>query len=291
MQGQFPNGGEQTYKSFGALVKILPGVAYKVNDRLSVGATFGVGISHAELEGPYTLQNAGLLTGLPTRIDLQGTGATPVYSFGLQYKLTEVTTVGVTYQSASKFELEGNAVADVPVLGSAQYDAHVDITWPQTLGFGVRHELDPCNIVSADLVWFDWSGSFDNFGIQLTDADRALFPDIDETLPLDWRDTISVKLGYERLLDAQRTVRAGYVYHRNPVPTSTMTPYIQGIFEHALSVGYGFHWREWELDASYMFLFSPEFVVGTNDLAGNDFDNATHQAFIHAVGLSAIRRF
>ncbi len=291
MRGQFPFGGEQTYKSFGALTKILPGVAYQVNERFSIGATFGMAISHVELEGPYTLQNAGFLTGLPTRIDLQATGATPVYSFGMMYQLSDATTLGVTYQSESRFELEGNTYAEIPVLGGARYDTHFNIAWPRTLGVGLRHELNPENVISCDLVWFDWSEAFDEFNIALTDADRLLFPNISETLPLDWRDTISVKLGYERMLAKNRVLRCGYVYHRNPIPTSTMTPYIQGIFEHALSAGYGFTWRQWELDASYMFLFSPTFSVGDNALVGSDFDNATHQAFIHAIGFNAIRRF
>lgn len=291
MQGPFPFLGDQDYKSFGALVKILPGVAWQVNDRLAVGATLGVGISHVELEGPYTLQNAGFLTGVPTRIDMQGTGATPVFSFGTQYRLTEMTTVGVTYQSESRFRMDGNAVAEVPLLGSARYDADINITWPETLGFGVRHEVDPWNVASLDLVWFNWSQAFDDIGIVLKDADQPLFPNIQETLPLAWRDTLSVKLGWEHKLDAQRTLRAGYVYHRNPIPAATLTPYIQAIFEHAFSLGYGFQWRQWELDASYMFLMSPRVRVENSGIIGGDFDQSSHKAFIHAVGLSAIRRF
>ncbi len=291
MQGQFPFGGDQTYKSFGALVKILPGVAWKATDRLSLGATFGLGISHTELEGPYTLQNAGLLTGLPTRIDLQGTGVTPVFSFGMMYQLTDVTTFGVTYQSESRFGMDGNAVAQVPLLGTAHYDADIRITWPETLGFGLRHEVNATNVASIDLVWFNWSQAFDDIGITLKDADRVLFPDIHETLPLGWKDTLSVKLGWEHTLENDHIVRAGYVYHRNPIPNATLTPYIQAIFEHSFSLGYGFQWRKWELDTSYMFLMSPKLHVGTSSIAGGDFDNSTHQAFIHALGLSAIRRF
>lgn len=291
MQGQFPFGGEQTYKSFAALTKILPGVAYAVNDRLSVGGTFGVAVSHAEIEGPYTLQDAGVLSGLPTLMDLQATGATPVYSFGLQYELTEATTFGVTYQSESRFSLEGNSLVTVPVLGSARYDTHVAMTWPETLGFGLRHELCPHRILSADLVWYNWSAAFDSVGVTMSDADRVLFPDVNDEFPLGWRDTLSVKLGYERVLSNGHIARCGYVYHRNPIPAGTLTPYLQGILEHAFSVGYGMKLYGWEVDASYMFLFSPEVTVGTNDLLGSDFDNSTHQAFVHALGISVIKRF
>ena len=291
LEAQPPFGGQQTYKSFAALTKILPGVAWQVTDRLSLGSTLGVAISHVELEGPYTLQNAGLLSGLPTLVDLQATGATPVFSFGLQYELTESTTFGVTYQSESRFELEGNTLATVPVLGSSRYDTHVHMTWPETLGFGLRHELCPHRILSADLVWFNWSQAFDTIGVGLTDADRLLFPDIHDELPLSWRDTLSVKLGYEQVLSNGHTVRCGYIYHRNPVPDATLTPYIQAILEHAFSVGYGVQWRQWEIDASYMFLFSPDVFVEDSELLGGDFDQSSHTFRCHALGISAIRRF
>jgi len=291
LDGQPPFGGEQTYKSFAALTKILPGAAFKVNDQLSVGGTFGMAISHAELEGPYTLQNAGILSGLPTLVDLQATGVTPVFSLGLQYELTEATTFGMTYQSESRFQLEGNSLVTVPVIGSARYDTHLDMTWPESLGFGLRHELCPHRILSADLVWFNWSAAFDELGVSLSDADRLIFPDINEQLPLQWRDTLSMKLGYERILQNGHTARCGYVYHRNPIPADTLTPYIQAILEHAFSVGYGLQVWGWELDASYMFLFSPEVNVGQSGLLGGDFDDSTHRAYVHALGLSVIRRF
>lgn len=291
LQAQFPFAGTQTYKSFAALTKILPGAAMKVNDRLAFGGTFGVAISHAELEGPYTLQNAGIFSGLPTIVDLQATGATPVFSLGLQYELTEATTFGVTYQSVSRFELEGNTLVTAPVIGTSRYDTHVDMTWPETLGFGVRHELCPHRILSTELVWFNWSEAFDSLGVSLSDADRLIFPDINEQMPLNWRDTLSVKFGYEQVLPNGHVARCGYVYHRNPIPDGTLTPYIQAVLEHAVSLGYGIQWRSWELDASYMFLFSPEIDVGNSDFRGGDFDNATHRAFIHALGISAIKRF
>ncbi len=41
-------------------MKILPALSYRVTDRLSIGATLGLGLSYAELEGPYFLQGPTL---------------------------------------------------------------------------------------------------------------------------------------------------------------------------------------------------------------------------------------
>ena len=74
--------GNREYTSLGALIKILPALAWKIDERLSVGGTFGLAISHAQLEVPFNLQT-GLLAGLPTMLDLKATGFAATWSLGL----------------------------------------------------------------------------------------------------------------------------------------------------------------------------------------------------------------
>ena len=283
--------GDQRYRSFGLQGKILPAVAYRVNDRLSVGATLGMGISHIELEGPYCLQTPPL-QGLGTRMTLGQSGATLIWSAGLQYALTDRTQLGVAYQSASDYTLHGRINIDVPGLGNCGYDSAMNITWPQTLGIGVRHELCPHRTLAADVIWTGWSTAFDNFGFHLNNPTTPGFISFYEEFPLNWSDSISVRLGYERELSNGHIVRCGYVHTKNPIPNSTLTPFIQAIHEHAVSVGYGWTTkRNWQIDLSYMYCFSPTIHVGTSDIIGGDFDDSTHRAQAHLLGLSLIRQF
>jgi long-chain fatty acid transport protein len=291
MQGPFPFAGPREYKSFGALCKVLPGVSCRLTDRLSVGATFGLGISHAEFEGPYFLQGPGLFAGTPTLMDLKGTGVTPVWSLGLQYQLTESTTIGATYLSASRVELEGDTQVTLPgPMGSASYESELEVEWPQSVGIGIRQQLGPCQAVSADLIWFGWSSAFDQFQLGLQDPSNPFFPQIDETIPLNWRDTLSVRIGFEREIAIGGTLRLGYVYHRNPIPAATLTPFIQGTLEHSLSIGYGWRWGGWEIDAGYMYLFGEEQPVVDSQLLGGDFDSSSHDAAVHAVFVGLQKR-
>lgn len=291
LQGPFPLLGEQHYKSFGALVKILPAVAYRVTDRLSVGATLGVGVSHTEIEGPYFLQGPSMLRGLPTLMDVQGTGAAPIFSVGMQYALTDQTTIGLTYQSESRFHLDGNTFVAVPLMGEARYESQLDVTWPRSLGMGVRHAVCPHRIVSADVIWYDWSSAFDDFGLHLSEPTNPAFPSLVEQFPLRWRDTVSVRLGYERIFSSGRTVRCGYVYHRSPVNDATLTPYVQATLEHAFGVGYGWRCLGMEWDLTYMFSFGPAHDVGTSSLVGGDFDGSHHTAQSHCIAIGALKRF
>ncbi len=292
---EFP--GTRLYKSFGALGKVLPGLSCRVNDRLTVGGTLGVGISHVELEGPYYLQSFPL-AGLATMIDLQTTGAALTWSAGLQYQLTPATTIGLTYQSESSFRLDGNIRVETPIPGLAgsYYDADLKIMWPRSLGLGVRHEICPCRILSADVIWFDWATAFDQFDLHLSDPSNFVFEmaglsTLDETLPLNWRDTVSVRVGYERHFGCGRVGRVGYTYHRNPIPAGTLTPYIQTILEHTFTAGYGWCCGDWHIDLAYQFTFGPDVNVTTSDLAGGDFNDSRHEANAHVLLVSLLKRF
>lgn len=291
MNGASPFSGPQVYDSFGSLTKILPALAFAPTDRLSIGGTLGVGVSHMELESPYFLQSPGPLFGTPVELDLQGTGATLIWSLGLQYKLSDRTTLGVTYQSESAFTLDGPAKVTIPGLGEFRYDADTSVTWPRSLGVGMKHAVNDRHTFSADVIWFDWSEAFNDIRVALNDPSNPVFPQVNETLPLDWRDTVSVRLGYEIDLGDCRTVRFGYVYHRNPIPASTITPLIQAITEHGFSTGYGFRFRGVEIDLAYMLTIGEDVQVNNSQFVGGDFNNARHGAVTHAIAIGAIKRF
>src|SRR5690606_16316728 len=94
--------GNDIYSSFASLAKIMPGAACQVTENLSMGASLGLGVSYAVLDGPYVLQT-GPLAGARALVDIEGAGATTVWSVGLQYRLSDSTTLGVAYQSESRF--------------------------------------------------------------------------------------------------------------------------------------------------------------------------------------------
>jgi len=296
MQGPAAFPGRQRYKSIGTLARILPAVAYQVTDWLSVGASLGVAASHMELEGPYYLQSPGPWRGAPTLLDLQATGASPTGAVGLQVLLTPTTTVGLAYYEETRMRLDGTARVTVPGLGQSAFDADFRMAWPRSLGLGVRQEVGLQGVLSADVYWYNWSRAFDNFRVNLSDASNPVFaqvlgPQIQETMPLAWRDTVSVRVGYEHFLTERQVVRAGYIYHRNPIPDGTLAPFIQTTLEHSPSIGYGWQNECYAIDLAYQYSFDRPRDVASSDFVGGDFDQARHHTTAHWFFFSFLRRF
>ncbi|MHC4398469.1 MAG: OmpP1/FadL family transporter [Planctomycetota bacterium] len=282
--------GIHEYRSLGAMGKIIPGVAYRLTDRLSIGATLGVGVSHVELEGPYFLQT-GVMSGFPTLLDLQATGASVAWSVGLQHKLSDRTAFGLTYIGQTRFHLDGKAAVNVGGLPS-RFDADVDLTWPRSLGLGVKHSFCDHRRISADVIWFDWSSAFDEIGLALTNGSNRLLPTaVNDQFPLRWRDSISVRLGYEHFLTPCCVVRAGYAAHRNPIPSDTLSPYIPTILEHAVSVGLGKRWDGYRVDLAYQFSFGSDRSVTQSGIVGDDFSNSRAGAQAHWISVSLLHQF
>ena len=294
LNGPAPFTGQRNYKSMGVLAKVLPGVSVKMTDRWSVGGALGVGISHIELEGPYTLQS-GALAGTPTMLDLQQTGAGLAWSVGTQYQLTSATTLGLTYQDETRMQLGGNARVEIPGLGQTYYDTELDWIWPRSVGLGLQHQACACRRYGADVVWYDWSSAFEQLDLKFRDPTNPLFeavagPRVDEAFPLLWRDSISVRMGVEQSLNNSKVVRMGYAWNRNPIPTATLTNYIPAVLEHTFSTGYGWKVAGYELDLAYQFSYGPTHHVQDSLLLGGDFDNSRIRTHAHWLMFSVMRR-
>ncbi|MGH7129634.1 MAG: OmpP1/FadL family transporter, partial [Planctomycetaceae bacterium] len=175
MAAPAPFPGREKYYSLGTLIKVLPGAAVRLTERLSVGATVGLAFSQIELDGPFFVQS-GMLRGAPTLLKLNTDGLAPTWSIGAQYQLSERTTFGVVYSSETRFELEGDARATIiapPAPVMSDFDAEVDIVWPRSIGAGVTHWINCRHRVSLDVLWFDWSDAFDQLDLTLSNPSFA----------------------------------------------------------------------------------------------------------------------
>ena len=290
-------GPKTSYSSFGALIKVIPGIAYQVTDKWSVGATLGVAASRIELNSPMFVQT-GVLAAAPANLDLSVDGLAPTWSVGTQYQLTDTTTLGVAYTSKCDFTLKGEAAASVvgltPDPVNSEFDANMNLVWPQSLGAGISQEIGDWQRVSADVVWYDWSSAFNSVDMRFTDATNPLIPfvvgpELNDSIPLNWHDGISIRLGYELFRTANDVIRLGYIHNSRNIPSSTLTPLIPATMEHSFTIGYGICGETWRTDIAYQYAWSPERTVGTSALVGGDFSNSTSTSQAHWLMISFMR--
>jgi long-chain fatty acid transport protein len=287
------------YRSLDLFGKLLPAVSYQVTDNLSIGGGVGVALNHAALVGPYFFQT-GALQGAPTISSVHATGVGVCGNFGIQYRVTPDTMLGIAYTAPTHFVMDGNARATVltPLgpLTTGFGDAKVNLTWPQSLGIGVKQNLCGCRRIGVDVIWYNWSSAFDQIGFTLMNPTNQIVGalagnTIHDALPLRWHDTVSLRTGYEKDLNDVWTWRAGYVFHTSPVPSATLNPYTDGILLHTFCLGGTCRLRRGSINASYQYSFSPARHVADSDLVGGDFSNSSLTAQAHLVNLSYLLAF
>ena len=292
--------GNQSYKSFGSLVKVLPGVAYRPTENLTIGATFGFAYSYESLETPFFLQQ-GPAAG--------GTGADETRWRRLRADLVGRRPVQADRDDDAGCRLhqrrplqprwapERASLRLGPGPVGTHYESSAKMSWPATVGLGIKQDLTPRQRVSLDVVWIDWADAFKNVGLELSGSSNPLFtqllgPAISQSIPLNWWDSVSVRTGYEWFYSDASVLRLGYTYNSITIPSSTLTPWIPGILEHAFSIGWGTRFYDtWRFDAAYQFSFSPERHEGTSALVGGDFNNSTFDAQVHWISVALTHTF
>jgi Long-chain fatty acid transport protein len=114
-------------------INVSPSVAYRVNDRLSVGGGVQVGYVKARLTQAIDLSAAGQGDGLAT---VKGDDIGYGFDLGALYEFTKTTRVGVNWRSQMSYTLEGDARYDVPAFIAAlrpdlrNIGATADLTTP-----------------------------------------------------------------------------------------------------------------------------------------------------------------
>jgi long-chain fatty acid transport protein len=298
---QFQNSfaGPQKYESLDGMGKCLFALSHRLTDRLSIGGNVGFAINYLDIQGPLYLQS-GALTGAPTIVNLQNTGVAPVGGFGLQYLLTQNTTLGLSYISESKFKMGGNmdalayGVAPFPIY--SKFEATTNLVWPRSLGVGLSHRFNRRHTLGVDVIWYDWSNAFNGVNVNLTNPTNPLVaalagPANVQHLPLNWRDTVSLRLGYQWSPDTVNIYRLGYVYHASPAATATLTPYTDGLLTDVFTAGYSRKIKRAYLNFAYQYMFGPTRSVGTSALAGGDFSHSTLHTQAHAAMIGILVPF
>ncbi len=230
--------------TFYGLFKIVPGVAYKINDHWSVG--LAIHIDHAQLETNSAVPGTFAETAGTDR----GNGAFGIgFGIGVLYKPLDILSVGVAY-TTEQWMQDFQRYKDLLPKG---------LNFPQQLTAGLSVKPMEKLFVNTDFHWINWSGATGGFGTSVASGG------------LGWRDQFIAKIGVQYQPLDFLTLRAGYNYGRSAIPPSSLfaSELAIPIGEHHIGGGFGIRMgKHARVDFSYMHTLSKTVTDNGTQLAG-----------------------
>lgn len=282
------------------VIDLNPTVAYRINDRFSIGGGISVQFLDATLsqavdsggsclglaaQVPTLSQadclNAGLAPGnlaTDSFAEITGDSVDVTFNLSVLFEPREGTRIGVAYRNGIDHELEGDADftvnpalagvlqnAQLPIFQDVSASAGADL--PPQLMFSIAHQLNSRVQLLADATWTGWS-SLEEIRVQF---DNPVQPD--SPTPLNWENAWRVSAGLNYQLNNKWTLRGGVAFDGDPTPNANFrTSRVPRDDTRWLSVGAGYRLNDRSsFDVGYSFLSIGELPIDNNilDAAGN----------------------
>jgi long-chain fatty acid transport protein len=204
-------------------LRIGPAIAYKANDRLSLGAGVSLVVNQ------MSAKNFEITPGMPPTVKSLNFPTDIAYGasfvLGMTYAITPDTRFGAAYTSRSySQDLQWNMDDGVWSLSFED---------PQTVAIGLSHQASDRLQLEADLKWVDYSGVRSSSVLSGPTAAK------DKTLAYGWDDQFVLGLGAKYRASDRYTLMAGYNYGNSPLDEADINNNagVTAIIEHHLSAG------------------------------------------------------
>jgi long-chain fatty acid transport protein len=204
-----------TYTSYSQM-RFAPGLSYKINDIVSVGAAVNIMYGTMEFNAGGGLPHMGASS--------FGYGAT----FGVLIKPIDMIQIGLAYETESFFE-------DYKFNTAAGQD-RIEFNQPQTatVGFGIKPVKDL--VIGFDVQWINWSQTVgENLPKYKANGSGAM------PWNMDWDDQFVYKVGIQYAVHPMVTLRAGYNYGKMPLNSNRAFENMAfpAVSEHHITAGIG----------------------------------------------------
>lgn len=253
----------QAVKSEVKTLNINTALAFKVNNVVSLG--FGVDYQTLNAELTSAVNYTGVIAQVslaalaaPANLGLQGTSSvkgndsTWGYDFGVLLTPTPGTKIGLSYRSATKYTVAGDATFVAPTSSNATGQAIItgasnsttsaaaptngpislNIKLPASARLALAQQLGSKTELLGEVSWMQWS-SIPELRIQRSAGVSGVL----KNTPENWENTWRYALGANFQVMPGVKLRVGAALDKSPVPDSTRTPRLPDKDRTWLSVG------------------------------------------------------
>jgi long-chain fatty acid transport protein len=235
-------------------IDLTPGLAYRVDDWLSLGATINFQYADAKLSSalPNTLLPGGPTPATDGLSTLRGRGVAIGGDVGILLKPVPGTQLGLNYRSRMHSTLGGSIhtqglTGPLAVL-NGQPAVSTDLDFPDVVTAGLVHRLTPRLTLLAGAQFFSWS-RFREVRVNFGDMPPVV-------LPQRYANSYTASIGVEYELGDNWRIRSGFQFDETPtVDQSRNTTVPDG---NRYWAAMGLTWRvsdAWSLEAAYAHVF------------------------------------
>lgn len=250
---------------------INPNIAWKINEKFSVGA--GVSLQYAKaklglgMNVPGTLINPAYPADLlPVHAVVKGDSWAWGWNVGMMFQPVDTVRIGLSYRSSIDHDAEGHTDATVAGNAMPRSDMKVSLKTPDTVTLSATWEATDALRLSGTARWSKWS-NFDTLNV--SNADYAGTAMANVQVENNWDDTWFFSVGADYKIDSQWTVRGGVAYDQGPVENQYRMAVIPDTDRVWFSLGTSYNCTN-----NLTFDFGATYIKGVGD---TDLYNSRHQ--------------
>ena len=262
---------DRSITNFTALetINFNPSVAYRINEKWSIGTGFNVLYAKGKITGnavPSITQN---------NFSFKGNDWGYGYNLGVLYEFNNETRFGLHFRSKIDTAFSGDYIGSAS--GGTTISEKVQLEIPATLEFSVLYELSDQWYLHGDIIWTDWS-SFK----KLTTSSPT---EINNTE--NWKDTVRLSIGTTYKHNEKLIVRGGFAYDDSPIRSAKLrTLRLPDNDRYWLSIGASYQvYRTYHLDLAYTHIFINEANISEQD-TGNGIFTGTAETNVNMLAIA-----
>lgn len=283
--GEGWEGRERGTESMILTFDINPNLAWKVNEKLSVGGGVSLQYAKAELGSGRIVSETGHTINSNVKGDSWAWG----WNVGVMFQPVETVRLGLAYRSHIAHNADGhttlsnvlNALPNpyAPGVSNLRSDMEVRIKTPDTVTLSATWEVTDALRLSGTARWSKWS-NFRSLNVQNLDlAGTKLGTTVVEN---NWDDTWFFSVGADYKLNGQWTVRGGVAYDQGPVENQYRMAVIPDTDRVWFSGGASYKYTDnltFDFGATYIKGVGDKELVSANEKASGEFKSLDSYIF------------
>ncbi len=244
-------GKERSVETSVTTLNINPSLAYKLTDKLSLGAGLEAQYITATFTGMTSIGG-----GNHAANKMHGSDWGYGYTLGAKYQATDRLKFGLGYRSKIDHNLAGN----IRIIGRSSSNVEAQLSTPESVTGGAAYKFNPTIELAYDVTWTRWSriNQMSMVAYQNSTINSAL----QKPRALVYKDSVMHAVGANFALNDKWLLRSGVAYEKETT-IGTRMPSANNIWA---SLGFNYKLsKTFSIDASYMHQFYQNSAIRFKD--------------------------